>query len=781
MSNPALAAKSSNRYEIGDWLLYLLLVLLAICLPLVIDTVGWVPDAGQLIWVSLLATVAGILLSLSPLPGWMNWIIGTGWGAVASIQMSGRVLPSSNVFLAELRDVLTWLFNLLVYHQVAPLLPFSHSVAFMGDRIVHLVTKVGVWYSVVSGGGTSLETLALLLGIAFGTWLLTFFACTELLWQRRTFLATIPLGVAIVLNVAYTGIGITYVYAYLGITLIVQVWANARHLERGWKQSRTDFSPEIKRDLLITGGGLSIAIILISLLFPYFTLDRVVLSFWKNVGSRLNPFYQGWDRAFAGRKAVPTLTPAPVAGDRGSHLLSVAPGELGQRDVLIVQTSDPPPPPEEQRNISPDLLFEQNLPKHYWRQITYDTYTGNGWENNSQAQSVNYNAQELWSQSTFTHTLLTQTYTIVLGSPILAFAVNQPSTVNASYRVTVRANGDLESLGVITSTYTVVSWVPDASNKQLQAAEGDYPDWVAQRYLPLPEIPQRIREKAERVVREAGAVTRYDKAKAIEQYLRGFVYDLQIPPPPLGTDVTDYFLFIAQRGYCDYSATAMVVMLRAVGVASRYASGYHMGRYDRQLRAYVVTEASAHAWTEVYFPEYGWIEFEPTPTLTPFYHLSYDATHTTTSTGLVIGANTGFRISPLWYGLIGLVIVLAFIIIWPPRYFKRRTRSAQQQVLLIYEELVAGSAWLGIAPSGGQTPVEFLDLLAMEMETRVGATGICLDDIHSISRTYLQARYSNQPLELKDVVLSQGAWRRLRGQLVRMLLRRAPRKPTPVE
>ncbi|MHB1356986.1 MAG: hypothetical protein ACYCZF_13540, partial [Anaerolineae bacterium] len=338
MSNPPLALKNANRYELGDWLLYVLLVLLAICLPLVIDTVGWVPGADQLIWISLLATAAGILLSLSPLPGWMNWVIGTGWGAVASIQLSGRVLPSASIFLAELGDVLIWLFNLLVYHRVGSLAPFVQSLTFMSERIVNLVTKVGVWYSVISGGGTSLETIALILGVALTTWLLTFFACTELLRQRRTFLATIPLGVAIVLNVAYTGIGITFVYAYLGITLVVQVWANARHLERDWKQRHTDFSPEIKRDLLITGAGLSAAIIFVALLLPYFTLDKVVLAFWQNVGSKLDPLYKGWDRAFAGRQAVPTLTPAPAADTRSTHQVSVEPSEPGQRIVLIVRT-----------------------------------------------------------------------------------------------------------------------------------------------------------------------------------------------------------------------------------------------------------------------------------------------------------------------------------------------------------------------------------------------------------------------------------------------------------
>jgi hypothetical protein len=388
-------------------------------------------------------------------------------------------------------------------------------------------------------------------------------------------------------------------------------------------------------------------------------------------------------------------------------------------------------------------------------------------------------AKESWTQNTYPHMVLTQTYTIVLGSPTLAFAVNQPSSVNADYQVTVRSNDDLESLGVITNTYTVVSWVPDASSQQLQADEGAYPDWVVPRYLALPEIPQRVRDLAEQIVRDAGAVTRYDKAKAIEQYLRGFPYDLLVPPPPLGTDVTDYFLFTAQRGYCDYSATAMVVMLRAVGVAARYASGYHMGQYNTQLQAYVVTEAAAHAWAEVYFPDYGWIEFEPTPTQAVFSRSGIDPAQPIASVSQVTSAQPELGKSYLWYGIVGFVLVLALFIFWPPRYFKRRAMSAQRQVLAIYEELVAGSAWLGIAPTGGQTPAEFLSSLAMEMERRVGIAGTFPRDIDSIGRMYLKARYSNQPLGPADVIRSQGAWRRLRGQLVRMLLRRAPRKPSP--
>ena len=71
------------------------------------------------------------------------------------------------------------------------------------------------------------------------------------------------------------------------------------------------------------------------------------------------------------------------------------------------------------------------------------------------------------------------------------------------------------------------------------------------------------------VVEEAGAETRYEMARAIEAHIRQFDYDLDLEPPPLDTDFVDYFLFTAQRGYCDYSATAMVVMLRSLGVAAR--------------------------------------------------------------------------------------------------------------------------------------------------------------------------------------------------------------------
>ena len=71
-------------------------------------------------------------------------------------------------------------------------------------------------------------------------------------------------------------------------------------------------------------------------------------------------------------------------------------------------------------------------------------------------------------------------------------------------------------------------------------------------------------------------------------------------------------MFDLKQGYCDYYATAMAMMLRSVGVPARAVSGYAEGIYDPEAGLYFVTERDAHTWVEVFFPEYGWIEFEPT-------------------------------------------------------------------------------------------------------------------------------------------------------------------------
>ena len=105
----------------------------------------------------------------------------------------------------------------------------------------------------------------------------------------------------------------------------------------------------------------------------------------------------------------------------------------------------------------------------------------------------------------------------------------------------------------------------------------------------------------------------YDIATGIERYLRTtYAYATVINNPPANRDVADYFLFDAKEGYCEYFATAMTVLLRANSIPARVVTGYLPGARQADGR-FLSRESQAHSWVEVYFPQYGWITFDPTP------------------------------------------------------------------------------------------------------------------------------------------------------------------------
>jgi hypothetical protein len=131
------------------------------------------------------------------------------------------------------------------------------------------------------------------------------------------------------------------------------------------------------------------------------------------------------------------------------------------------------------------------------------------------------------------------------------------------------------------------------------------------RYGQLPDVPARVHALAKGLA--PPSLTPLDRARAIEAHLRDLRYELRVPPPPADRDGVDFFLFDSGVGYCDYFATAMAVLLRSAGVPARVASGYAVGEQDTVTGAWLVRDLNAHSWVEVFFPRYGWVEFEPSP------------------------------------------------------------------------------------------------------------------------------------------------------------------------
>ncbi len=247
--------------------------------------------------------------------------------------------------------------------------------------------------------------------------------------------------------------------------------------------------------------------------------------------------------------------------------------------------------------------------------MTFSAYDGRGWQNPASLLRTERAAEQPWtSLSDEGRRPLLQNVSMNLVGRTL-FAAGEPLAPSVTYQAEERFPGDLVALRSAERNYTIVSLVPALSADELDALPGwevePLPDEYAI-YLELPErVVPRVRTLATQLT--ADEATLFAKATAIERYLRTFPYDLTVPSPPEHVqDVADYFLFELQRGYCDYYATAFVVLARAAGIPARFVTGFTNGSWNPEQQAWTVTEADAHSWPEVYFPQVGWIPFEPT-------------------------------------------------------------------------------------------------------------------------------------------------------------------------
>ncbi len=154
--------------------------------------------------------------------------------------------------------------------------------------------------------------------------------------------------------------------------------------------------------------------------------------------------------------------------------------------------------------------------------------------------------------------------------------------------------------------------VSDASASMLRKAGQEYPHWVSDRYLQLPsDFPDTVTRLASKLAQDAD--NPYDAAESIRRHLLSLSYTLDVEVPPEGKDWVEFFLLVQRRGYCQNYASAMITMLRSLGIPARLVAGFAPGIWDESRGLWEVQSKHYHAWPEVYFPSYGWVEFEPTP------------------------------------------------------------------------------------------------------------------------------------------------------------------------
>jgi transglutaminase-like putative cysteine protease len=292
-------------------------------------------------------------------------------------------------------------------------------------------------------------------------------------------------------------------------------------------------------------------------------------------------------------------TGAPLLPDRGSPTVEASLVNAGDQIDILGSI-----------RLSPEVRFSiQSTEESYWQTNAYDRYTANGWSRTGEADP--YVGQLPSPPGAYRE--VEQTVSVETGSRVMP-AAWKPVRVSGApaERALVTPQGTLQPDGTLGlgDTYSVRSRVPQHTSEQLRRAGSDYPDRVAEQYLQLPgSVSDRVRQRAAEVA--GGEDNAYDKAVAVESYLeRAKEYSLTVERPD--GEITDAFLFEMDAGYCTYYATAMVTMLRSEGVPARFVTGYTPGQEVGE-NEYVVRGLDSHAWVQVYFPEVGWVNFDPTP------------------------------------------------------------------------------------------------------------------------------------------------------------------------
>jgi transglutaminase-like putative cysteine protease len=271
-------------------------------------------------------------------------------------------------------------------------------------------------------------------------------------------------------------------------------------------------------------------------------------------------------------------------------------------------------------NLGDRVIMTVEAPKaEFWRAVTYDFYTGAGW------RTTESDKADKIAIPTTDREKLDARFDIIVPHSNILFAANEPLKADVPYQFYTGSDKSYStSLHALNRTqasgsYTVTSLVSVADKQTLRKVPMTYPDYIKAKYLQLPStVPQRVKNLAHQLL--DNIPNAYDRAEAVETMLRSppYSYSPQVKATPPGRDPVDYFLFDLKQDFCEYFASAMVVLLREAGVPARLVEGFTTGQFDQPSNSFVVKEQDAHAWVEVYFPQYGWIEFEPTPSQPPF-------------------------------------------------------------------------------------------------------------------------------------------------------------------
>ncbi len=559
-----------------------LVLLLTLTVARSTATVHWVDGIDVITPIAIVAAVLMSILALLPI----REAIGLGIGAVLA--------PVAAVIGA-------W-----------PQLHHSHPSDVIGPQLI------GVWWNRIQDGTAASDPAFYLVLICLLMWITGAWLSWCVLRWRKPMLGLIPGAAAFatnILNIPTDQNG--YVLAMLVLTLALLLWTNYTGSIANAMRASVKLTGDARWDFWESGLVAMAALIVLGIMLPPLStgdrtldLESGVFTSWAQLQQRLsNP---GIFRTGGGHG---------VTGFSEDVKLS---GSLQRtRDVVFIYT----------------VVGDYAGPK-YFRGVNATFTLGGEWRYpaaNGYQQIIPKNQFPDFSESY--EKLAGATFDVTMRAPPVGFAdvLFYPGQLYKIDRTTLATqvplipgpqSDSLQSIDRLSTiqpptsagNYAVTADFSTATQSDLESASTTYPEWLNQfSTLPLSgyrssDVLSRIHDLAVQIVTAAHATNPYDKAAAIEAYLRdgrNFVYTLDAKTPA-GRDPIDYFLFTSKRGYCEFFATAMGDMLRSLGIPSRLVIGFGPGTFEASIQSFAVRGEDAHTWPEVYFPGYGWIPFEPT-------------------------------------------------------------------------------------------------------------------------------------------------------------------------
>ena len=737
------AAVSAPRLLMSweDWLTFGAAIIVFLSVAVSIQQANWVRNMPPLV-----PTVgAGLLIGLF----------------AARIRFSALVLQPASIAL-----------GLVVVILAAQ--SFADGVTF-SERLADFRLRMDEWFAVVRAGDISNDDLPFVTLVHGVAWLAAYLGAWSIYRWHNAWLALVPGGVVLLANISFlkgNPSGAFLIFTFGAIMLISRL-----HIQKSqarWKRQGVEYPEWMSLNAMNFTLILTVVLIVVAWRIPLGAQAAVVEGVFDKVVSPVTNKSENMVRLFHNidsRKGARLHTFGPTLPIQGNV-------KLGTKPLLEV-------------NSGQGGLI---------RATSYDEYTGNGWKTgdrdvtriDSRVIVAPDDASGVYKGRTAT---IRHVKILDAESTILSSGIYISSNLNSTVETPKSFAGDVERVrsrrGLDKDdTYNTVGSESTASAEALSAAGTTYPEWVRERYLQLPKnLPARVVDEARLV---AGAATgSYNQALAIQEYLRQFPYDLAVESPPAGRDTVDFLLFDLKRGYFDYQATAMAVMLRTLGIPSRVAVGYVLDPDEAVETKYLVRKDDAYTWVEVFFPGYGWVSFNPTQdkpaggaggigSINPGLGLE-DLPPEDPLGGLGIGEGltpealealaqnpTNARNVP-WqlFGILGAVLAAIAALGLSGRLAWNWGMGSLDGRAQLWAKTQRLASWGGLGARPAETPREW--------SRRMGSAVALEDEAVSLSKAFEESRYGRPDLQRIDEAEALGAYTRLRGALFKFVLNRGRR------